>query len=91
MDYGRQYPIAQLYWLPRSDNVGIPVALKLEYSIDGKTYYEITQNDLIDENSLAGFDADFKTKYIRFKEPKNARFIRVTILQTAYSPLAGMS
>ena len=91
MDYGKQYPIAKVYWQARTDFTGWPTGLKLEYSIDGKTYFQITDADCITTKNFAGFPSDYNPKHILFKQPFNARYLRVTITNTSFSPVAGMA
>lgn len=91
MDYGRQYPIAQFYWQPRTDYVGWPTEIRMEYSINGTDYFEIKESDCITTNNFSNFASDYRPKYISLKEPRNARFIRVTVLNNNYSPVAGMA
>jgi len=90
LDYGRQYPISKIYWQPRTDLIGFPKTIKLEYSVDGKIYFQITDKNCLTQNNFSGFAADYKPKNIVFNKPINARYVRFTITETT-SLFAGIA
>jgi hypothetical protein len=54
--------------------VGWPSQIKLEYSIDGKTFYQLDEEDCLTTNNFSFFEDNYKPKSIVFKKPINARY-----------------